>query len=800
MREIIPSNTTILGGTGDDTISLTSDAENNLIQYKSGEGNDTITGFNEDDTLSISGSYSTQESGADLLVKVGEGTITLKDVRTTTETININGETIELEKNITLTDGDDSVNNSRDNVTINALGGNDIISNSSNEVTIDGGAGNDTISLGYLTYGNLIKYTEGDGNDLIQGFGEYNTLKIAGSSYSTKKSGEDIVVTVGEGKITLVGAASLVTPDIVDEKPAWTLNDTTAQYGTADNTLVTVDGVKSLNGISLNKKVVTIKKAALGTDKVTVSDGYTLKLGSDVTKPSASKAAWKLSGSTATYNQKTSAGYILDDNAITYNKQSTKALVTVKGVKSISGLSVSGDTVTVKKASLGTSNVTVSDGYTLKLGSDVTKPSASKAAWKLSGSTATYNQKTSAGYILDDNAITYNKQSTKALVTVKGVKSISGLSVSGDTVTVKKASLGTSNVTVSDGYTLKLGSDVTKPSASKAAWKLSGSTATYNQKTSAGYILDDNAITYNKQSTKALVTVKGVKSISGLSVSGDTVTVKKASLGTSNVTVSDGYTLKLGSDVTKPSASKAAWKLSGSTATYNQTTSAGYTLDDDGKSVSYSKTTTKALAAVKGAKSVKGLSVSGEKITLKNSALKNKVTVSGAYEFDFASDYKQATISGSANGDTLTAHGLKVSINGGNGNDTIKIFGSANTVTGGAGNDSLVGDAGNDKLYGGTGDDILIGGAGNDSLWGDAGADNFIYSSGDGKDVIFGFDNNDTLTLDGLELTSGTYNKTKGELTLKVDSGSITLKDFSATTFNVNGSNYKISGSKLVKK
>ncbi|MBR4642454.1 MAG: hypothetical protein IKO74_06985, partial [Selenomonadaceae bacterium] len=596
MREIIPSNTTILGGTGDDTISLTSDAENNLIQYKSGEGNDTITGFNEDDTLSISGSYSTQESGADLLVKVGEGTITLKDVRTTTETININGETIELEKNITLTDGDDSVNNSRDNVTINALGGNDIISNSSNEVTIDGGAGNDTISLGYLTYGNLIKYTEGDGNDLIQGFGEYNTLKIAGSSYSTKKSGEDIVVTVGEGKITLVGAASLVTPDIVDEKPAWTLNDTTAQYGTADNTLVTVDGVKSLNGISLNKKVVTIKKAALGTDKVTVSDGYTLKLGSDVTKPSAQKSKWKLSGSTATYNQTTSAGYILTDNAITYNKQSTKALVTVKGVKSISGLSVSGDTVTVKKASLGTSNVTVSDGYTLKLGSDVTKPSASKAAWKLSGSTATYNQTTSAGYTLTDNVINYNKKATATLATVKGVKSISGLSVSGDTVTVKKASLGTSNVTVSDGYTLKLGSDVTKPSASKAAWKLSGSTATYNQ-----------------------------------------------------------------------------------------TTSAGYTLDDDGKSVSYSKTTTKALAAVKGAKSVKGLSVSGEKITLKNSALKNKVTVSGAYEFDFASDYKQATISGSANGDTLTAHGLKVSINGGNGNDTIKIFGSANTVTGGAG-------------------------------------------------------------------------------------------------------------------
>ncbi|MBR4641409.1 MAG: hypothetical protein IKO74_01655 [Selenomonadaceae bacterium] len=218
-------------------------------------------------------------------------------------------------------------------------------------------------------------------------------------------------------------------------------------------------------------------------------------------------------------------------------------------------------------------------------------------------------------------------------------------------------------------------------------------------------------------------------------------------------------------------------------------------------SIAYSKAGTKTLAQIKGVKLAAGLSLKNNVITLKNDALDKKVTVSGSgYEFNFASDYKQATISGSANGDTLTAHGLKVSINGGNGNDTIKIFGSANTVTGGAGNDSLVGDAGNDKLYGGTGDDILIGGAGNDSLWGDAGADNFIYSSGDGKDVIFGFDNNDTLTLDGLELTSGTYNKTKGELTLKVDSGSITLKDFSATTFNVNGSNYKISGSKLVKK
>ena len=128
----------------------------------------------------------------------------------------------------------------------------------------------------------------------------------------------------------------------------------------------------------------------------------------------------------------------------------------------------------------------------------------------------------------------------------------------------------------------------------------------------------------------------------------------------------------------------------------------------------------------------------------------------------------------------------------------IKITGNklANTISGGSKNDSLYGAAGNDKLFGGKGNDILIGGKGNDSLWGDAGADKFIYASGDGKDVIFGFDNKDTLTLDNLDFTASHKN---GVVTFKVDSGSVTLKDFTATTFHVNNDVYHISGKKLVK-
>lgn len=139
----------------------------------------------------------------------------------------------------------------------------------------------------------------------------------------------------------------------------------------------------------------------------------------------------------------------------------------------------------------------------------------------------------------------------------------------------------------------------------------------------------------------------------------------------------------------------------------------------------------------------------------------------------------------------ITGNGLANEILGGSKNDTI---------LGGAGNDSIYGNAGNDKIYGGAGDDKIWGGKGNDSLWGDAGEDTFYYSNGDGKDVIFGFGKDDELEI--LGNFSATYNKSKKEIYFKVGStaNAITLKNFTATTFEINDVDYKISGSKLVKK
>ena len=178
------------------------------------------------------------------------------------------------------------------------------------------------------------------------------------------------------------------------------------------------------------------------------------------------------------------------------------------------------------------------------------------------------------------------------------------------------------------------------------------------------------------------------------------------------------------------------------------------------------------------------------------------VTVTNKTKSPVTVDAAVKTIDASARTTAASIKGndLNNSIVGGRGNDSLY---------GRAGNDSIVGNGGNDKLYGSNGNDKIWGGAGNDSLWGDAGndslaggagADKFIYADGDGKDVIFGFENNDLLQITGT--FSGTYNKSAKTIAFKVGStaDAITLKNFTATTFNINGESYGISGTKLVKK
>ena len=174
------------------------------------------------------------------------------------------------------------------------------------------------------------------------------------------------------------------------------------------------------------------------------------------------------------------------------------------------------------------------------------------------------------------------------------------------------------------------------------------------------------------------------------------------------------------------------------------------------------------------------------------------VTVSAAIDIINASTRTTAVkITGNDKDNSITGGSGSDTIDGGAGNDSILGGKGKDSILGNSGNDYIYGQAGNDILKGGAGKDSIVGGKGNDSLWGNAGADTFIYSSGEGNDIIYDFANNDMLQITGDFSTS--YSKSKQEIYFKVDTTdkAITLKNFTATTFNVNGTNYKISGSKL---
>ncbi|ADL52080.1 calcium-binding protein [Clostridium cellulovorans] len=149
--------------------------------------------------------------------------------------------------------------------------------------------------------------------------------------------------------------------------------------------------------------------------------------------------------------------------------------------------------------------------------------------------------------------------------------------------------------------------------------------------------------------------------------------------------------------------------------------------------------------------------------------------------------------------DSLNAEG-EVIMNGYEGDDTLrsgagndKIYGGTGNdqVYGNGGNDLLYGEDGDDKLYGGNGDDILDGGEGKDYLYGEngndlldgkngggyleggAGNDTYIFSKGDGQDIIYNSSSldtdNDKLSLNDVNLSETAFIKSNTDLIIKLN-------------------------------
>ena len=164
----------------------------------------TIDAGSGDDTIHSDNSYYSK-------IYAGEGDDSIKNLAWNALHVTIYGE-----------DGNDYIHNMVPKVLIYGGSGNDVIDNSdakdNEDVTINGGAGDDYVYNDSQKI--LFQYATGDGNDLIEGFNETSTLQICGGNgtYSSQVSGDDIIVTVVDGKITLVGATSLATVNVEGTK------------------------------------------------------------------------------------------------------------------------------------------------------------------------------------------------------------------------------------------------------------------------------------------------------------------------------------------------------------------------------------------------------------------------------------------------------------------------------------------------------------------------------------------------------------------------------------------------------
>ena len=203
---------TISGGKGKDSVNNTG----SNVSISGGTGNDTIwstNGYNSYVTIDGgSGNNRLELWGKNSLIKGGKNN----------DTVFVHG------KNVTVTSGsgadfienwDDNVGRSDDGngkAKIFAGAGNDSVLNYGSGATINAGTGNDTITFRshirdgiiYSSKENVVQYANGDGKDTIFGFSSTDTLKITGAKYTRSTVGNDVVLKVGKGSITLKDAAN----------------------------------------------------------------------------------------------------------------------------------------------------------------------------------------------------------------------------------------------------------------------------------------------------------------------------------------------------------------------------------------------------------------------------------------------------------------------------------------------------------------------------------------------------------------------------------------------------------------
>ena len=289
------ADSVIIGGTGNDIISLGSGTNYHSIIYTLGDGNDTIYGFyslneygaNYHYLTIVDGTYTTVASGNDIIVKVGSGSILLKDASALDsnriKTVNSSSIGIGIRDNVLRTSTSflgKSINLADYNVTkataaalsraVSIIGtsADNSIKGGKGADTISGGAGNDT-----LTGGNGADvFVYSSGNDLITDYvaGQDKIKLTSGSITGSSLSGSNVVLKTSGGSITVRnGKDKNIT--VIDSSG----KETTQTYPATSNDTIPV-------GISIKSATLTASASFTG-NKIDLAD-----YASTVTKVNAS--------------------------------------------------------------------------------------------------------------------------------------------------------------------------------------------------------------------------------------------------------------------------------------------------------------------------------------------------------------------------------------------------------------------------------------------------------------------------------------------------------------------------------
>ena len=249
---------TISAGGGNDLVQLGSRNDESginsgiLIQYTAGDGDDTISGFNFTDTLSIiGGEFTPVTLGNDVVISVGADSITLSDA-VNLKDLNINGTRSKLYIG---TDGKDTFNNKIDGATITTFGGNDVIDNSGASVEINGGDGKNKIT----NSGTSAIIKGGNDNDTINNEGYAVTIATGSGDDSIKNHGANVIINGGSGNNIIDNDSNAQNVSIISGMG----DDYIKNYGAS----ATINGGDGNNTIENNVENISITGGA-GNDSI----------------------------------------------------------------------------------------------------------------------------------------------------------------------------------------------------------------------------------------------------------------------------------------------------------------------------------------------------------------------------------------------------------------------------------------------------------------------------------------------------------------------------------------------------